>query len=309
MILTKEGKSLKNLNYHHLLYFRSVARHGSFSRAAEQLKVGQPALSMQIKTLEETLETKLIERKRNGLALTDAGEKVLIFANKVFDTGQDLLSSLQGSSLPLEPFHLGAMENIPKSFVAHVASNLCGENAQHRLTIREGSYSKLLRELNVRHLDAAICDSPPRRETGILAKRIATLDVVVCADKKFAQLKKGFPRSLNGAPMIAPSTLTQFRFDLDHYFSIRDVFPNYVVETFDSALQKLLARRALGAIALSGPSAEEFLENPGTVFLGKLQGVHKELWIVYRDASYPHPLLDKLLKTKAPKKGLTQARR
>ncbi len=51
------------LNYHHLLYFWTVAREGSVSKASASLRLAQPTISGQVKTLEDTLGEKLFERR------------------------------------------------------------------------------------------------------------------------------------------------------------------------------------------------------------------------------------------------------
>lgn len=61
------------LNYHHLLYFWVIAREGSMTRACEVLNLSQPALSAQLRTLEDTLGEKLFNRVGRTLVLTDVG--------------------------------------------------------------------------------------------------------------------------------------------------------------------------------------------------------------------------------------------
>src|SRR5471032_1416765 len=58
----------------HLRYFAAVAAHGSFNRAAEKIHLTQPALSRQVKDLEDELGVRLLERGKNAVTLTDAGE-------------------------------------------------------------------------------------------------------------------------------------------------------------------------------------------------------------------------------------------
>src|SRR5471032_3649847 len=58
----------------HLRYFAAVAAHGSFNRAAHSLHLTQPALSRQVKDLEDELGVRLLERGKNDMTLTDAGE-------------------------------------------------------------------------------------------------------------------------------------------------------------------------------------------------------------------------------------------
>ena len=63
-----------NLTLKHFRYFEALARHGHFGRAAEACAISQPALSMQIKELEDQLGTELFERGPRQVRLTNFGE-------------------------------------------------------------------------------------------------------------------------------------------------------------------------------------------------------------------------------------------
>ena len=71
---------------HNLRIFISVAEKGSFTAAADELFITQPAVSRAIKALEDELNLKLFYRdKRKGLILTDAGQKILVLARQMLD--------------------------------------------------------------------------------------------------------------------------------------------------------------------------------------------------------------------------------
>lgn len=63
--------------------FKIVAKHLSFTKAAEQLYISQPAISKAIKNLEETYKTTLFTRKRNSIELTEEGKSFLVYCNKI----------------------------------------------------------------------------------------------------------------------------------------------------------------------------------------------------------------------------------
>src|SRR5512138_376400 len=84
------------LNYHHLHYFWTVARAGSIARASEELRLAQPTISNQLKTLEGALGVKLLERRGRRLVLTDVGRTVLRYADDIFRTGRELQQALRG---------------------------------------------------------------------------------------------------------------------------------------------------------------------------------------------------------------------
>ncbi len=71
------------LNLHHLYIFHTVARLESYSRAAERLGISQPAVSMQVKKLEEAVGVPLVETRGRQMALTEAGEALAEFAGRI----------------------------------------------------------------------------------------------------------------------------------------------------------------------------------------------------------------------------------
>src|SRR5262252_2764483 len=89
-------KRMDWLNFHHLRYFWAVAREGSVSRAAKQLRLAQPTVSEQIHALEHALGEKLLERAGRGIALTEIGKTVYRFADEIFTLGRELQDTLRG---------------------------------------------------------------------------------------------------------------------------------------------------------------------------------------------------------------------
>src|SRR6187200_644458 len=83
------------LNYHHLLYFWSVAKHGTVTKACEELRLAQPTISGQIRLLENTLGEKLFVRTGRRLGLTEMGHLVFKYAEDIFATGQELLNTVK----------------------------------------------------------------------------------------------------------------------------------------------------------------------------------------------------------------------
>ncbi len=80
-----ERDTINTVELRQLVYFEAVARHGGFSRAAEQLRIAQPAVSAQVRRLEAELGTPLLERTTRRVALTYAGELFLARTAAVLD--------------------------------------------------------------------------------------------------------------------------------------------------------------------------------------------------------------------------------
>ncbi len=82
------------LNFHQLHIFYAVARHRSFSRAAEALEISQPAVSIQVQELERALGVPLFHRKPRGLQLTEAGETVHGYAHRIFALSSEMREAI-----------------------------------------------------------------------------------------------------------------------------------------------------------------------------------------------------------------------
>src|SRR6187431_748149 len=108
-------------NFHHLYYFYTIAQAGSVSKAAKELRLSQPALSYQLKRLEDFLNVKLFERKGRGLVLTEEGHSALSYAKQIFDAGKEFADGLRDrSEKGRVRIQIGAMDSIPKTSVSEL---------------------------------------------------------------------------------------------------------------------------------------------------------------------------------------------
>src|SRR4051812_11384534 len=81
----------------HLRYFSAVAAHGSFNRAADSLNLTQPALSRQVKDLEEELGVRLFLRRANAVTLTEAGEVFYEEASEILDRTEQAIARVRAN--------------------------------------------------------------------------------------------------------------------------------------------------------------------------------------------------------------------
>jgi LysR family transcriptional regulator, transcriptional activator of nhaA len=111
------------LNYHHLLYFWSVAKHGTVGKACKELRLTQPTISAQIRVLEDTLGEKLFLRSGRYLVLTEMGRVAFKYAEDIFSLGQDLMSTLKSRGVG-RPMRLvvGIADAVPKQFRVQVVA-------------------------------------------------------------------------------------------------------------------------------------------------------------------------------------------
>ena len=86
---------MRRINFHRLYIFHTVAKLGSFTKAAAELSISQPAVSIQVKELERSMDTTLLSRMRSGVALTDTGETVFGYTRRIFALAEEMEYALQ----------------------------------------------------------------------------------------------------------------------------------------------------------------------------------------------------------------------
>lgn len=142
-------------------YFEALARHGHFGRAAADCAVSQPALSMQIKELEESLGVALLERSTRGVRLTAFGEEALERVHSILKAIEELTGRARAATGILSgQFRIGMIPTIAPYLLPGFARELAEAYPAVEIALREAMTSKLIAELNEGRLDAAVVALP-----------------------------------------------------------------------------------------------------------------------------------------------------
>jgi len=150
-----------NLTLKQFRYFEALARHGHFGRAAETCSISQPALSMQIKEMEEMLGTELFERGSRQVRLTNFGEDLALRVRSILravDELEDLARASQDQFAGR--LRIGVIPTIAPYLLPTIIGNLTRMNADLDIHVRETVTPKLLEELAEGRLDTAIVALP-----------------------------------------------------------------------------------------------------------------------------------------------------
>lgn len=239
------------LNYHHLHYFWVVAREGSIVRACEVLHLSQPTVSAQLQLLEKSLQGQLFERKGRGLALTELGSEVFRYADEIFALGRELVDVARGRPTG-KPRRLavGVSDVLAKLMVYRLLLPALEMPEPVQLVCREGHMDELLNALAAYELDVVLSDAP--LAAGSHIKAFSHLlgecgTTIFGAPAISRQLRKNFPHSLNGSPLLLPGRNSLPRRTLDQWFDEQDLHPVVAGEFQDSALMKVFGQAGLGA--------------------------------------------------------------
>ena len=152
---------MTNLTLKQLRYFEALARQGHFGRAADACAISQPALSMQIKELEETLGTDLFERGPRQVRLTNFGEAFALRVRDILRAVDELGDLARASQHRLVGrLRIGVIPTIAPYLLPAIIGNLTRMHEGLEIHVRETLTSKLVHELAEGRLDTAIVALP-----------------------------------------------------------------------------------------------------------------------------------------------------
>lgn len=287
------------INYHHLFYFKTIAEEGTVSKAAEKLRLGQPTLSAQLKQFEDTLGVQLFERQHKKLILTEQGKVALDYSKNIFKMGSEMYEVLHDRLKPLKPaLHLGALDSVPKQIILQLVKHAF-RISPCQITLSECKSDELLRELSAHRMDLIVTNFLPAGvdAKGLYPKSITKKNVGFYGAPKFKKLKKGFPKSISGQPMILPTYDSKLRQDLDHWAKLNKIELNIITESQDISVKKMMAISELGLIPTATHTVSEQISQGVLVEIGQLQGVYEELYLVTAQRKIENPIAAKLRDT------------
>jgi DNA-binding transcriptional LysR family regulator len=170
-----------------LLAFQAVARLRSVSRAAEELHITQSAVSIQISAMESAFGTPLILRTGHGVRLTDAGEALCTYVERVLAAWTDMSEGMAASVGAYSGnLRVGAVLTseywLPSLLVAFLK-----DNAKVRLKLHVANRDEILRSLNAQEIDIAVMGNPPEElQPSATAFAKNPMGFVVAADHPMA---------------------------------------------------------------------------------------------------------------------------
>jgi LysR family nitrogen assimilation transcriptional regulator len=253
----KEAASLqseareKALGLRELRYFLSVAQTGNLSRAAQLLNVSQPAISLQLRKLEDGLGTQLLLRHGRGVTLTAAGA---CLRDRLHTVLQLLASPLDDSDCESPPgtVSLGVPSEAGAPLVAPLARMFRERWPDVTLDIREGCGGELEAWLSQRHVDLALLpDRPSLSELEVVPLLTDALGLVAPVHSHVASDTRPLSvRELAAESLILPGRQHWLRRRLDHAAQRQGSQLRPVLQVDSPVLSKMMVRAGLGCTVL-----------------------------------------------------------
>ena len=277
------------MNYHHLRYFRLVAREGSLTRAARRLNVSQSAVSTQIRQLEERLGHDLLNRSGRRLTLTEAGRIALDHADVIFETGDELLAALRRGGGDAPQIRIGALATLSRNFLLSLLRPLLLNDVA--VSLQSGTAAELVARLDALALDLIVLNQPPgaASEAGLFAHRLAEQDVSLVGTPDLVGEAIGLRDLLATRPLVAPGPSSSIRVGLDALAARLAIQPRIVVEADDMAMLRLLAREGVGIAAIPPIVVRDELASGRLVEGHGLPGIGETFYAITRERQFPNP--------------------
>ena len=289
------------LNYHHLLYFWQVVRLGSITGACKELRLAPPTVSAQLRSLEGQLGERLLTRKGRSLVPTDVGQLVYGYAQQIFALGQELMDAVKQrpSERPMR-LVVGIDDVLPKEVAQALIAPALGLKRPVRLLCREGSLEPLLAALALHQLDVVLSDTPVTPSLNVRAFNhpLGECGVLWMGSPALAKAhRRGFPKSLHGAPVLLPTDDTAIRRDIDQWCDGAEIRPVMVAEFEDYGLLRAFGQQGTGMLPVPSVLAKVFQRQYGLERIGLAEGVVARFFAVSIERRIRHPAVAAISET------------
>lgn len=281
------------LNYHHLLYFWTVAREGGLAPAGKALRLSQSAISGQIRRLEDSLGQALFERRGRKLEMTETGRVVYRYAEQIFGLGRELLDVVRERPVD-RPLRLvvGISDVVPKLLVRQLLAAVFQQPQRVALVCHEDPFDRLLASVAAHVVDVVIADAPvpPGNEVKLFNHLLGESTVTLVAPPALAPaLRKSFPANLQGAPLLLPTLGSTLRRNLDLWFELHHVTPEVIAEAEDSALLKAFAADGMGGLFVPTVIAKQVCRRYDVVEVAVVDDVRERFYAITAERRLVHP--------------------
>ncbi|MDX1696244.1 MAG: LysR substrate-binding domain-containing protein [Ketobacteraceae bacterium] len=288
---------MRQLNFHHLYYFWTVAKEGHLTRAARQLHVSQSALSSQIRQLEDQLGHALFNRDGRSLRLTEVGHLVLEYAESIFNLSTELMAIMASGELQrVQHLRIGAVATLSRNFQDNFLSPVIGA-AEIRLVIESASLEELLERLKVHKLDLILSNSPVATDsvTPWRCQRIAQQSVCLVGPPGDMARRFRFPGDLADVKLLLPGPSSDIRNQFDMLCEQLGVSVNPYAEVDDMAMLRLLARDSGGIAVVPEVVVQDELSSGRLEKYAILEGVVENFYAITAKRHFELPALKMLL--------------
>lgn len=247
----------------HLRYFIAVAKHGSFNRAAQALHLTQPALSRQVKDLEEELSVPLFVRGKNAVTLTTAGDSFYEEAREIIARAELAVQRIRNEP-HTEILRVGYAPSVTAGILPDALQRFHEEHPRVRIELADLFPHDMTSKAKDGELDIVITlESPGAPVPNFHWEELYKIPIVLVmpAGHALAKLKRIPPRRLREVPLVglAPESFPDYVPHIKRILKPFDVRPQFVALERDGVSTMFASIEAFNAAAILAESAVSFM--------------------------------------------------
>ncbi|UQC72052.1 LysR family transcriptional regulator [Lelliottia sp. AC1] len=274
---------MTTLNLGNLATFRLVIQRGSFSAAADILGLSQPAVSLQVRQLEQFLRTRLVERTGRGIKATGAGLALLEHGNRIEQVVEEAIRSVSEFSHEISgTITLGTGATACIHLLPPLLRQLREEHPLLRVGVTTGNTLDVVRAVEENRLDIGLVTLPA---SGRALEVMPLLDeefVLIISQAQDEEIAQFSPQILHALPLIAFESGSGTRDLIDDWFNTCDLEVCPVMQLGSIEAIKRMVRAGLGYSIVPRMAVENVADREGLSVRSLNPVLHRQLGIVMR---------------------------
>src|SRR5947207_9040972 len=246
------------MDFDQLETFLEAARLSSFSRAAEKRFRTQPAISAQIRALEEEIGARILDRSGGKVSITAAGKLFQKYAEDTLDARKAVLTAIaETERVPRGEIVVGANEGTCLHILPEVFAHFKKQYPDVAVNIKRSDYAKVLESVIDNSVDFGVVSMPvtDNRLTAVLIHR-DELVLIAPPRHPLAKLKAASAKDIAQYPLVMPK-VGHTRDALDDLFHEHKLKPRYAMELDSSELLKRFVAADVGVGFISRSNVQE----------------------------------------------------
>ncbi len=248
-----------------LQVFYTVAKLLSFTKAAETLHMTQPAVTFQVRQLEDHFNTRLFDRTHNKILLTDAGQKVYFYAEKIFELNSEMEHSLRALSEDTSgTLSIGGSTTIAQYTFPTLLKGFREKYPDLSIRICEANTDGIVAKVESSMIDLGIVEAPVlNQDLDVEVFRADELVLITHPEHELAEKQSVKPDDLKNLPFITREEGSGTKSVIFDYFSKHNIDKNHInvcMELGNSESVKGAVETGIGVSILSKTSIEKELE-------------------------------------------------
>jgi len=240
------------LNFNHLYYFYVVARRGSFSQAAVDLRISQSSISVQIKQFEAAMGHTLFNRIKTGVELTESGQVLFEYADNIFNDVERIQDALEAVEHQVRgSISIGTVTSVGIYILPEVLKAFHQEYPEVKIAVDIQRGRELVDAVRVGKIDFAVMTSNRTYpDLTRLPIRKNKLFLVAPPDHPLASKDRVSPAEIEEFPFLGFDEGMELRVMMDALFRRMSLSPEYVMASSNVATVKHMALAGLGLAIL-----------------------------------------------------------